>query len=356
LTPPPSANDVSLPKSVESKEHGATVVNHMPTPPSTNDDAFDSDNDDELYTNPLKPKVQTQSPSHTSLPQLQTQLPPVQNTQAAPDPTALPRMYIPRTNSGPLPTIPASPATTIGSPPVSPIGGTNPFRKLTPTTPNMSEVVDGPFKHVSPELRSQEFAVPSIGTEDYSTSTPEPPRIASPTTATIGLMQGIEYGFAPPPSPLPHSPITSSPIIAPFADTNPFKNLVEAPPASRVRAIAPPKPIIPPSSSTIKQTTPPPPVPERTPANGAPIKQPQFKRPPTALKTTTPDNFAPPPPPPMQLPKGWTARWDEQEQRFAYYQGTKGKDEQWEMRMYISLIPDRPSAFYPLTRDNGCKL
>ncbi|EPS36971.1 hypothetical protein H072_9433 [Dactylellina haptotyla CBS 200.50] len=312
LTPPPSAGKKSPPPL-------NLVTHNQPTPPS----GTYEDPEDDLYSDPVGEKLKAEAAAKNGEAAAPAQAE-SEHTYAHNGPPPRPQMYIPGTNSQVLPTIPASPASTMHSP-ISPTG-TNPFRKFGSTSPNLSDLKDGPFKPISPVLEQRES--PRLNTniplEDMEEQT------ASPTTATKGLMNGLRFSFAPPPveaAPTQITPPTSSqssPSVT-LADNNPFKDLTDysAAPAAKpaIRAIAPP-----PAAPIAPAPSAPAPTLERTLSG----KTPQFKKAPSG-KTAVPDGFAPPPPPPMSLPQGWTARWDASEGKFAYYQGTRSRTEQWEM-------------------------
>ncbi|RVD85354.1 uncharacterized protein DFL_003678 [Arthrobotrys flagrans] len=322
LTPPPSAGKKSPPLQL------SLITHNQATPPSGTYD----DSDDDLYSDPLKERAKAQAAANaegSSAPAATQQS--VAGPASQPEQTYVhhgppprPQMYIPGTNSQVLPTIPASPASTMASP-ISPTG-TNPFRKWGSTSPNLAEVADGPFKPVSPILEQRGFESPRLNTQ-VTNDDDSDLQTASPTTATKGLMNGLRFSFAPPPVEAIPSQITpptsthsspSSPSVR-LADNNPFKDLSDelaSTGKAPIRAIAPPAPSTGPSDPSLERT-----LSGRTP---------QFKKAPSG-KTAVPDNFAPPPPPPMSLPQGWTARWDETEGKFAYYQGTRSRTEQWDM-------------------------
>ncbi|KAF3937869.1 hypothetical protein ABW19_dt0208100 [Dactylella cylindrospora] len=325
LTPPPSAGKKSPPPL------NTAITQNQHTPPSGSYD----DSEDDLYSDPVRDRLKAEAAAKAAnqLPSPPSEAPPPpppqsQQTYSYNGPPQRPQMFIPGTNSQILPTIPASPASTMASP-SSPTGGTNPFRKFGSASPNLAEVADGPFKPISPVLEQKGFESPTLNTQVPRDLEPE---TASPTTATKGLMNGLHFSFAPPPvdsTPAQITPPTSthsSPSVT-LADNNPFKDLTDetshpvVKPA--IKAIAPP-------SLAPQRPAPPPPAPapplERTLSG----KTPQFKRAPSG-RAAVPEGFAPPPPPPMALPHGWTARWDEKEQKFAYYQGTRSKSEQWDM-------------------------
>ncbi|KAK6501217.1 hypothetical protein TWF481_009061 [Arthrobotrys musiformis] len=322
LTPPPSAGKKSPPLQL------SLITNNQPTPPSASYD----DPEDDLYSDPLKERAKAQAETNApgSSAPVETQklvagpanLPEPIYVHNGPPPR--PQMYIPGTNSQILPTIPASPASVMASP-ISPTG-TNPFRKWGSASPNLAEVADGPFKPASPILEQRDFESPRLNTQVASNDDSDL-QTASPITATKGLMNGLRFSFAPPPVEATPSQITpptsthsspSSPSVK-LADNNPFKDLSDEPAVpgkAPIRAIAPPAPSAQPSDPSLERT-----LSGRTP---------QFKKAPSG-KTAVPDNFAPPPPPPMSLPQGWTARWDDKEGKFAYYQGTRSRTEQWDM-------------------------
>ncbi|KAF3910374.1 hypothetical protein ABW20_dc0101055 [Dactylellina cionopaga] len=322
LTPPPSAGKKSPPPALN------IITHNQPSPPTANYDELE----DDLYSDPVRDRLKAEAAAKNSTPSVpsEAQAQPTPQTQAQPTPQTQaeqpyphvgppprPQMYIPGTNSQVLPTIPASPASTMASP-TSPTG-TNPFRKFGSTSPILSGL-DGPFKPISPVLEQRGFESPTMDRDDI-------PETASPTTATKGLMNGLRFSFAPPPVEAVQTQITpptsthSSPSVM-LADNNPFKDLSEHSAAATkapIKAIAPP------------------PAPKEGYSSSAPSLErtlsgntPQFKKPPTS-KTAIPDGFAPPPPPPMALPQGWTARWDDKEKKFAYYQGTRSRTEQWEL-------------------------
>ncbi|KAF3163929.1 hypothetical protein TWF225_007179 [Orbilia oligospora] len=327
LTPPPSAGKKSPPLQL------SLITHNQPTPPSG---AYD-DPEDDLYSDPLKEREKAQAAAAaandigSSAPAETRQL--VAGPASQPEQTYIhngppprPQMYIPGTNSQVLPTIPASPSSTMASP-ISPTG-TNPFRKWGSASPNLAEVADGPFKPVSPILEQRDFESPRLNTQIPNNNDDDSDlQTASPITATKGLMNGLRFSFAPPPVEATPSQITpptsthsspSSPSVR-LADNNPFKDLTDEPVGTGkapIRAIAPPAPSAEPADPSLERT-----LSGRTP---------QFKKAPSG-KTAVPDNFAPPPPPPMSLPQGWTARWDEVEGKFAYYQGTRSRTEQWDM-------------------------
>ncbi|KAK6357955.1 hypothetical protein TWF730_007311 [Orbilia blumenaviensis] len=329
LTPPPSAGKKSPPLQL------SLITHNQPTPPSGTYD----DSEDDLYCDPLKERAKAQAaanaasssanaasssaPAESQQPVAEPSIQP-QQIYVHNGPPPRPQMYIPGTNSQVLPTIPASPASTMASP-ISPTG-TNPFRKWGSTSPNLAEVADGPFKPVSPILEQRDFESPRLNTQVSNDDSDL--QTASPITATKGLMNGLRFSFAPPPvEAIPSQQITpptsthSSPSVT-LADNNPFKDLSDESVASGkapIRAIAPPAP-------STELSGPSDPSLERTLSG----RTPQFKKAPSG-KTAVPDNFAPPPPPPMSLPQGWTARWDDKEGKFAYYQGTRSRTEQWEM-------------------------
>ncbi|KAK6532360.1 hypothetical protein TWF281_006549 [Arthrobotrys megalospora] len=323
LTPPPSAGKKSPPLQL------SLITHNQPTPPSGTYD----DPEEDLYSDPLKDRAKAQAVANAagSSALAEAQQPAAsqpEQTFVHNGPPPRPQMYIPGTNSQVLPTIPASPASTMASP-ISPTG-TNPFRKWGSTSPNLAEVADGPFKPVSPILEQRDFESPRLNTQ-VSNDDDSDLQTASPITATKGLMNGLRFSFAPPPVEAIPSQITpptsthSSPSVT-LADNNPFKDLSDEPTVSGkapIRAIAPPAPAPAPSA-------------EAPGPSGQPLertlsgKTPQFKKAPSG-KTAVPDNFAPPPPPPMSLPQGWTARWDQNEGKFAYYQGTRSRTEQWDM-------------------------
>ncbi|KAK6543408.1 hypothetical protein TWF694_000155 [Orbilia ellipsospora] len=313
LTPPPSAGKKSPPPRLDLAAHS------QPTPPTA---AYeDEDAEDDLYSDPIGDRLKAEAAAKNAESSTNGQTQP--QSQAAPQPSYAhngppprPQMYIPGTNSQVLPTIPASPASTLHSP-ISPTG-TNPFRKFGSTSPNLGDLADGPFKPISPVLEQRES--PRLDTSVSEIHDMEA-QTASPTTATKGLMNGLRFSFAPPPvETTPPASTHSSPSVT-LADNNPFKDLSNTtkPVATQsVKAIAPPPTIgaSGPASLTLERS-----------ASG---KAPQFKKAPSG-KTIIPDNFAPPPPPPMALPQGWTARWDAEEGKFAYYQGTRSRTEQWDM-------------------------
>ncbi|KAK6341601.1 hypothetical protein TWF696_008672 [Orbilia brochopaga] len=307
LTPPPSAGKKSPPPQL--------ILSHnQPTPPSGYDDL-----DDDLYSDPLRDRQKAEAAARNPNPS-----PPAEKADPPPRPQQIstfganslyqrPPMFIPGTNSQVLPTIPASPASTMASP-MTPVS-TNPFRKYTAPSPKIAEISEDPFRPISPIIETRSVvSTPRLNT-DVEPDTDMDPQTASPITATKALMNGLNFSFAPPPvDPLPPIP-TTTPLADKPADI-PDTQAPTTTAKSSIKAIAPPTA----SSGPVPLSL------ERTLSG----KTPQFKKAPSG-KTAIPDNFAPPPPPPMTLPAGWTARWDEKEGKFAYYQGTRSRTEQWEM-------------------------
>ncbi|KAJ6262937.1 hypothetical protein Dda_1495 [Drechslerella dactyloides] len=306
LTPPPSAGKKSPPPQL-------LLSHNQATPPSGFDDL-----DDDLYSDPLRDRQKAEAAARNPNPS-----PPAEKADPPPRPQQIstigannlyhrPAMFIPGTNSQVLPTIPASPASTMASP-MTPVS-TNPFRKYTAPSPKFADISEDPFKPISPIIETRSVvSTPRLDTElGFDTD----PQTASPTTTTKALMNGLNFSFAPPPvDPLPPIPTTTP--LAEKPDDIPDTQAPVAATKPSIKAIAPPTASSGPTPLSLERTL-----------SG---KTPQFKKAPSG-KTAIPDNFAPPPPPPMTLPAGWTARWDAKEGKFAYYQGTRSRTEQWDMR------------------------
>ncbi|KAF8473193.1 hypothetical protein BDZ91DRAFT_779985 [Kalaharituber pfeilii] len=65
------------------------------------------------------------------------------------------------------------------------------------------------------------------------------------------------------------------------------------------------------------------------------------KNPATGANSANPIATHIPPPPPRDLPRGWTARYDEKEKKYAYSKGVRG-EEQWQVPDHVKKIPQLP--------------